>query len=49
MKNTIINFIIIILCIIALYINFFAEQYKKVGIICIVLMAVLTLLKRTRR
>lgn len=45
MKKSIINILLVILCIVALYINLFGEQYKVVGGVCILLMGVLAILK----
>lgn len=45
MKKIIINCILLILCIIALYINWYKEEYKIIGIICILAVGVIALIK----
>lgn len=45
MKKSIINVLLVILCVVALYINLFREQHKVVGVVCILFMGVLAILK----
>ena len=49
MKNSIINVLLVILCISALYINIFDERYKGVGIACILFMGILAILKEHKK
>ena len=44
MKNKIINVVIILLCVFAIYINYI-DKYKMIGLLCIGMMGVLALCK----
>ena len=45
MKKMIINIVMIVLCLVALYINLYMDGYKALGAACIVAMGVLALMK----
>ncbi len=46
-RVTIINIVIVILCVTGIYINNFYEDYKVIGIGCLMLMAVLAIFKES--
>lgn len=45
MKKMIINIVMVVLCLVALYINLYMGGYKALGAACIVAMGVLALMK----
>ena len=48
MKNKVINIVIILLCMVAIYINYI-DKYKIIGLVCICMMGILALHKNREK
>ncbi len=46
MKNKVTNIILVVLCILAIYINVFMDKYKALGAFCILCMGIVALSKK---
>ncbi len=49
MKNKIINIIIIVLCLCAIFINAYLDTYEAIGAACIMLIGILAICKDTKK
>ena len=48
-KNVIINVVIILLCSLAIIINYYYEDYNAIGAGCIILMGIIAIFKKTKQ